>query len=87
MSIASTLSIDDHTSLVVRYARFHTGVYVPSVGELGTVFPPQKTLDDLEMHYNSKDLVIKFKFRNIKHHLLIPSGNIAVISAVVNNND
>lgn len=65
----------------VRLARFHQSLHLPGAGELSTTLPPQgKTLDELEMFATEMGLIAKFKFRGIKHEVLVPSANIILMA-------
>ncbi len=66
----------------ISYARLQTEAYLPQVGGLGTVFPPNqgsKTLKDLTMAYEGHTLSISFEYLNLKHEILVPMGNVVLM--------
>lgn len=62
----------------VKYAKFHEGIFIPGVGDLGKTLPsPMKTLPDLEM--NLEDTVLEI---NTKHQTIyVPLANVAFMHA------
>lgn len=64
----------------VTYARFHQSVYVPGLGELGTVLPPQhKTLDNVTMTSTDHGLHVTSGLKGRGVEFLIPSANIVIM--------
>lgn len=62
---------------VVTYAKFHQGIFIPHLGELGVTLPSSsKTIPDLAMHTEEEGMVIRA--RGIS--LLVPYGNIVLMA-------
>lgn len=64
---------------IVKYARFHTALYVPNVGDLGFFLPASKSLQDLEMIAKDGCLSITFTQSLVKKEIKIPDANIVVM--------
>lgn len=60
----------------VMVARFHQGVHIPGVGELGNVLPNQTKRLDLDMRVTEAGLLVKLLGPKFKAELLVPSANI-----------
>lgn len=64
----------------VIYARLQTAGYLPSVGDLGLVFPSQtKTMDNLIMTSTPDGLHVQFSYRGFNKELLIPPANVVLM--------
>lgn len=62
---------------VVTYAKFHQGIFIPSLGELGVTLPSSsKTIPNLAMHTEDGGMVIRANGITI----LVPYGNIVMMS-------
>lgn len=67
----------------VIYARLQTEAYIPGIGSLGIVLPPQsKSLENLEMTATEYGLSVEFLYAARKTEVLVPYGNIVVMSVM-----
>lgn len=63
----------------VILARFHQGVHIPGIGELGNVLPSQHKNLELDMCVTETGVLVRVLGPRIKAELLIPSANVVAM--------
>lgn len=63
----------------VTYAKLHHPLFIPGIGELGSVFPPQsKTLSGLSMEVDENlNLTLSFKHTGVEREAGVPAATVA----------
>lgn len=62
----------------VKYARLHTGIFIPDVGDLGSTLPPKNKTFDLDMSYGELDGLEGLHIVCKGQALIVPPGNISL---------
>lgn len=71
----------------VKYARFHSNVYIIGAGELGVVLPTQsKTLESLNMNVEGSFLNVEFKFHGKPYNIGVPLSNVVAMDFELEKN-
>lgn len=60
----------------VTYAKFHSGLFIPSLGTIGDTLPSSSKSFDLKMHMTSDGLFLKIRQAGKQTEVLVPSANV-----------
>lgn len=63
----------------VVYAKTHSNIFVPGIGEMTQTLPPANKTVELKMFLTSEGLVLDAARNGVKVEILIPHTNVALM--------